>query len=454
MTERLTLRLTSYWLVFVILWAPLPIGSNRPWSAGLLSALGLAAFLGVLWGRGAASLRARDVGWAGWLLVIWAALPVLQIVPFSSQMLSWVSQVSSQAYQLAGVESTAPISLDRAATVTALLLQLSWVAVFLTVRCIAREKSGENRLWTALLLAGGFNAAYALINLMTNDALRYFEPAATGFATGTYINKNHFAALLELVFPLAVVWLLQGIHQTRRLTTKAAVLDIVFANVWRLLLALAMLLALVLSGSRGGVLAVMAGLICALLLFRGQLAPVFPARHLALGALVLGLLVAVLAGDRVLGLYQSRELSGLRLPLWRETLAAIPGVLPFGAGAGAYEWWFAPHKTAALGIYRFDHAHNDYLELLSTQGVLGLALYLGGLAVVFQAWLSRRRRGGPMRMSPLKRFGLLWALLAFLFHGLVDFNLQIPANAMLFFTVLAMFSAGAGGARRERSRHA
>ena len=85
----------------------------------------------------------------------------------------------------------------------------------------------------------------------------------------------------------------------------------------------------------------------------------------------------------------------------------------------------------------YEHAHNDYLELIAEQGALG-AVLLGGavfaaMATNMLAFLRRRDLGARAVL-----FGVNVATVALLIHGLVDFNFHIPANAAYFFVLLGI----------------
>jgi O-antigen ligase len=126
-----------------------------------------------------------------------------------------------------------------------------------------------------------------------------------------------------------------------------------------------------------------------------------------------------------------------RSAVWRTTLKLCQDFRLTGAGAGAYGLAYPPYKPAGYGAIAMEHAHNDYLELLSEVGLFGfvpwLCFYLLFFALAIHAWLRRR--------NPYSRFlgaGGLVAAFALLVHSLADFNLQIPANAMLLFMIMGL----------------
>jgi O-antigen ligase len=107
----------------------------------------------------------------------------------------------------------------------------------------------------------------------------------------------------------------------------------------------------------------------------------------------------------------------------------------FGSGAGTFWYAFPPYVNGNFGGY--DHAHNDYLELLSDLGYIGVA-FLAGLVLIslWQALLALRYQKSSL-VRGMGFAGFMGAL-SLLIHSSVDFNLQIPANAMLFIAMLAI----------------
>ncbi len=107
-----------------------------------------------------------------------------------------------------------------------------------------------------------------------------------------------------------------------------------------------------------------------------------------------------------------------------------------GTGWGTFGAIYPVYETIPLEG-RLTHAHNDYLEALAEMGGVGFLLLLGlvlwPLADAFRTWSARRHPG-------IKGLGLggFVAAAALLVHSLTDFNLHIPANAVLFSVVLAL----------------
>ena len=136
--------------------------------------------------------------------------------------------------------------------------------------------------------------------------------------------------------------------------------------------------------------------------------------------------------------------------LWREALPLIAAHPVFGTGLGGYESAFRRYQISEP-LLSVDFAHNDYLQFASETGLLGAGLlflpifYLFGRMVL--CFLSDRRR---YRRSVV--LGCVGSTLALLLHSLVDFNLQLPANALIFAVVLGIgYKAACLEPREERA---
>jgi len=121
-----------------------------------------------------------------------------------------------------------------------------------------------------------------------------------------------------------------------------------------------------------------------------------------------------------------------------------------GIGPGMYKWRFRPYQPGPVSLW-YDHAHNDYLQVAAEWGV-PLALAFWAIVIWFflasaRLFLAERRDSWLQGMA----LGCAGALLSILLHSLVDFNLQIPTNLMLFCMVLGLSSTLSGAKREVRA---
>jgi O-antigen ligase len=144
--------------------------------------------------------------------------------------------------------------------------------------------------------------------------------------------------------------------------------------------------------------------------------------------------------------------------VWRDTLAMIRANPVTGVGIGAYETSYPIYSrddgAVVLGkSYSVDRAHNDYLQILAECGVVGGALALWFIATIFRAIARGLKSRDPLRRAFAIGGGA--GIFGLLVHSLVDFNLQLPSNALLFLLLVAVVSpvgAVSSAARREQER--
>lgn len=188
------------------------------------------------------------------------------------------------------------------------------------------------------------------------------------------------------------------------------------------------------SGSRGAVASLFLAMCLVLLLARaGRGADTLEMRFLPV--ILISVVVAVVwmgATDFLQRVLEVGAAPGERLQQWMVTGALIKENLLLGVGPGNYAVAFTAYRDGGLRPLNYDHAHNDYLELMAEQGIVGfllLSLAIGWLLFILAKGMVTRRD----KVLRGALFGSLVATLTMLIHGLVDFNFQIPANAGYFF---------------------
>ncbi len=304
----------------------------------------------------------------------------------------------------------------------------------------------------AVFIIGFAEAVYGLYNYLNQSPylLWFTKEYYKDSVTGTYINRNHFAGLMNVCILVSAGLFVSHISlRTKARPFRTALVNILSSEksllMYFLFLGLiVMVLALIFSMSRMGQFSLAAGVAFVVLLYsigavagkarRTQFLPL-----VLFAVLSVGLLWGLWKGlepveDRWQALEANYENRAL---IWQTTQKLIGNFPLTGTGLGTYELAYPPYKPQEYGSLIMDHAHNDYLELLSEVGLIGFIPWLGFfvLFVVFSihAWHKRR--------NPFSRFVgpcTLAAAVAFLVHSLSDFNLQIQANAMLLFLIMGL----------------
>jgi len=335
-----------------------------------------------------------------------------------------------------------PGSLAPAASATGAVRQLGLAALFLVVIRLAADPGRATLMALALFGVIALNAAFSIValRLLGDVALVGEKTAYLGSATGTFVNRNAFATHLGFGLVLGTGLVLARLHpdpQSRR--RQRPVLD--DFNLTTLTLAIALLVvatALIATQSRMGILSGLIGA-SAVVAWMGPIAD-RPARiRLRWSIAVLlggGALILALGGPDLFerGLLVSEDVS-TRRALYRQVLAMIADRPWQGVGLDAFPVAFElSHADPVDSGVTWDHAHSSYLALWAEMGVVIGSLPMLALALA-GVHLLRRSRARQRAGVPAGAFG---ALLLAAVHASIDFSFEIPANAMLFVSIIAL----------------
>lgn len=359
-------------------------------------------------------------------------------------------QTGVPAVPLAGLIGLAPLQVLTGAsaspvwTLQAGLIGAALAGVLVFVRSRASDRGAALRLASAVLAVALAQAAYGAVSWAAGPTQVYgrTRPDIT-MPFGSFVNHNHFAGFVEMAALLALGMAAGHARRARSLTP---------ASVGLAGLSLALAAALVASRSRGGILAFTGGaLVCGALATRlwaseagGGSRRRSALAGAALAALVVGfalLTVTPAARQRLATLLTGPGDGSVsyRLDTARATLRLFLDAPLLGSGVGAFEDAVPPFKTGH-GDVRSTHAESDMLEFAAEAGLAGLLVLA---AWAWLLWASFRRRLETGR-DPFRKglaVGAFSGAAALAFHSLVDFNLRIPSNALLFVTLLGLASA-------------
>jgi len=317
--------------------------------------------------------------------------------------------------------------------------------------------SSKRLLWfrNFLILFGLGLSVFGLIQKFSWNGKYYWlippsSPPASPF--GSFVNHNHFAGFVEMIVPIPIAMIVIRVVQ-REITIFYG-----FA-------AGMMGLAIIVSLSRWGMVSLVSSLVFIILfslkpaikrarrmgdsVWRAVVLPRIGA--IALTAVTIGAgIYWVGAGEVLDRLGQTEVQSDLRGfgeekssflesrgPIWRDTLAMIRENWTTGVGLGAFETAY-PVYSKSNGTVIVSQAHNDYLQILADCGVLGGAIALWFVVVLFRNLVRAIQHQDEVKS--VMALGCGGGLVAMLVHSLFDFNLQIPSNALLFLTLAGAVS--------------
>jgi O-antigen ligase len=431
-------------LVGLLFWAPLPLGSNRPWSWTVL-AVAVGALLLAWCGAELRQPRVRSLpvlvvvagvligGALGWAWMQTVALPWL-----AHPVWNWTVDY--------GLGAAPHPSIDPAAGRVALLRVLSYVGVFWLCFALARDRHDARRLLTAILIIVAAYAAWGLIRFFGGIEHLFWHVRSPypDYLTSTLVNRNHAATYFNIgaVIGFALLWeRMRGyLAKRRRGAWLAAMGELIERDALLVITTLCLVVASLLTGSRGGLLGLGAGVttVVCLGLMAARAGVRAGAIAVAVAALI-GLGLLRLGGDvtleRLASLDQEISLTREnRLMLWQNCLELVRARPLAGHGYGTFEQLF--HLTRDARFRRVWHtAHNTYLEHAVELGLPAtVALYGGVLLLVAYCGRGALRYRRDQAL-PVATLGVSAAVGA---HALVDFSLQIPAVAITYAAVLGI----------------
>lgn len=441
-----------YALLALIALVAIPYGGVQPWWKSVFQcsvfALAALSILARLFGSETTSnnsIRRQSLLWPLLALIVFAFLQTLPAPAFLIGAGNQRPTISADVFQ------------TREFIVQLLALLLAgWL---LLTHTNSRERL--RRLVEVVIAVGSCSALFGIWRQVAQHSNGFgLSGLMLGYGYAQFINPNHFAFLMELALGLTLgIVICRGVRGAR-LTLY-------------LLAALPMWIALVLASSRGGILSLFCQVIFLALLFsvgresravaedsdqlRARLLRVsrsLAARVVLIAALLLGAITTVVfvGGDPLAGRTDSlavemdRNLADtftLRPNIWRATWHLIKDQPLAGVGFGGYATAITKYHVGS-GEATPQEAHNDYLELLASGGVIGLAIgiwFVIALAQTAREKVRSLRAGQGMPGNSFARgttIGALAGILTVGVHSLVDFGLHVPINALVFVVLVCI----------------
>ena len=423
--------------LLVILW--LAGGASREGVTGQVLSRGaawIAIVVAVLFAR-----RPRIGEARGATLILCAAilLCVVQLVPLPPGM--WRALPGRAAFAdplVSPPDLWRPWSVVPGATVNALFSLIVPLAVLVLATGVREEQ--KHWISVAVLAVIALALLVGLIQFTGAQIVNPFVNGTPGAVDGMLANRNHFALLLAIGLLIAPVWGL-GVGSTSRVRAPVA-----------LGLVLLLVLTILASGSRAGMALGVVALVLGLAMSRRGLQSALrryprwtlPALGVGIVALIGIFVLASVAADRAVSIDRlvdqdaGQDMRARGLPT---VLAITRAYFPFGSGLGSFDPIFRMHEPfALLKPTYFNHAHDDFLEIVLTAGSPGLLLLL--TAIGWWLWRSAVAWRGEAVLPKLGSAVLLLIQLA----SIVDYPARTPI-IMAIATIAAVWLGGAGRGR-------
>ena len=385
----------------LLMFGPVAFGAVEPWSIFVLeigSTLLTLLWLGKQWLDGEINIRWNP------LFLPMAAFALLILAQLIFRRSAYAHDTISQA-----------------------LLYCAYAMLcFLSGQTLIRGSQAK-KLTFIFIVYGSALAALALLQGVSSNGKLFWirQPRLGGWIYGPYVNHNHYAGLMELLVPIPLVFSLSSMASSRERGIAGIAAAVMAGTIF-------------LSGSRGGMLAMVVELlILGTLLIRQK-----KGLRIAIGVgtflLVLGTLLTWLGGKELtqrvstISSETRSEISGgMRLSIDHDSLHMFRIRPILGWGLGTFPVVYPQFRSFYTNFF-VNEAHNDYLQLLTEMGLLGFATMIWFLVLVYRTAL-RKIAKWTSDVGSAVTLACMLGLTGILIHSFIDFNLQIPANAAIFY---------------------
>lgn len=396
-----------YGIFGLLLFGPVAFGAVEPWSIFVVEAGSAALFL--VW-------IAKQV-LEGEIRIRWNPL-FLPMAVFGLLVVS----------QLAFHRSAYPHD-----TVSLALLYFSYAILCFLAGQALLKSSQARTLALIFSLYGAVLASFALIQGISSNGKLYWlrQPRMGGWIYGPYVNHNHYAGLMEMLIPIPLVLSLTKLASSKTRAAAAAVAAVMVGTIF-------------LSGSRGGMLAIIAELLILAILLIKQKQGLGTAIGVGVFLVIVVGLLTWLGGAellrRTVGSTHAEITSDIRHNINRDGLTMFLKKPVLGWGLGTFPVVYPQFRTFYTNFF-VNEAHNDYLQLLVEMGLLGFGTMLWFLVTLYRRAI-RKIGHWTSDISGAVTLACMLGLSGILVHSAVDFNLQIPANAALFYVFCTIAASG------------
>ncbi len=437
-------------LCVILIFATLAYGATETWAFGFITIL--TGLVGIFWLADAWFNREFRFDTSALQLPVLGLILIglIQLLPLGSVEVSGAISVPAVSSLSLNPYTT------RLAVVQLVVLIVFFAAAYTHINSAFRLR----RIVTVVIIFGAIMAFFGILQrLASPEGIYGWRPTPQAIPFASFVNQHHFAAFMEMTIGLTLALLVgRGTEKDKRLLLIIAIV--------------LMGIAILLTGSRGGVLSLLGVIGFVLLtnflrksdadeveLSRDERRSRFR-RNLGLVGGAFGLLVVLfsavllLGGDaplsRGIGLTTQADVSSGRLHFWAVGLKIFLAHPIIGAGLDAFGTAFPLYDTWN-GAFRVEQAHNDYLQILADAGILGFLCVAAFIFLLFKQGL-RRIGGEHSHFRRSVAVGGLAGCFGIMIHSFFDFPLRTPSNAFFFLLFAVFATASIHFSKRSRTR--
>ena len=440
-------------LLFLLALAPLAFGTTEHWSLTSVELIVAVALVVCVIGLQVSGEPFYHVPGLFPLFAI-LLLILIQIVPVPVWLLKTISPMSwaayRPAYDLMEIKGWLPISVNQKATIQEFLRIGSYILCYvLTIQLLRTAARIRKVLGFVVVLAGIIAFLAILQQFSANGKLYWFRPSPGGNPGGPWVNINQYSAYMEMICPLALGLFLfyrpslskESTFQQRFVaffSSPGSNLYFFYGIIFLLLCS-----SVFISLCRGGIITILLSCVLFAIIASIRLHKFGRASLWVAFCLILLFITSIgwqpIFDEFSYAISPTGGIRDSRIQLWSDTITMFKDYVMLGSGFGTYADVYPSYKTVANNL-TFDHAHNDYLELLTDGGIVGFScsawfvctLVLHGMGKI------RVRRD---RFALFLGTGAITGVCAVLMHIVVDFNLHNGAVGLYFFFLCGLMVA-------------
>jgi hypothetical protein len=460
----------SAFAVFLLA-SPLYKAGNRPLPLMILELAAIGFLLALVAMRRAPTGLTRGLIAAIGVLVVY---PLLQLIPLPNAIWRALPGHSEYAEVLERFAADGGTNAWRAISVAPIATEYGLLALLPPLACLlcALRLSPDDAARLMLMLAA-LGCAEGVLGLLqvapSGGGMLYFGNEEPGqyVAIGTFVNRNHLAALLAMTLPMIVGLIVYsmrpGRHRRHDGTMPAPPSEAGAKRALLFVSGVIVLVCLLFTRSRAGIATGVFGLACSAVVLvhaaRIGTSRMRVASFVVIGLIILsaGIALAIGIGPLLHGLEPGmlQTSADFRWSIYAATVRAAIEFLPFGSGLSTFADIFPRFQVADVGGY-IDYAHNDYLQAFMELGLAAPAIIALALAAYVVRMTELLRRDSKRSFTVLQIAAGV-GLLPMILHSMFDFALHMPANAMWFATLAGVFfhkgvDRPHDGEYRERAR--
>ncbi len=450
--------------LFILIFSPLAFGTVELWSLTIMETASVSALIMLL----LRNLKDKDRS----LFEIPGIIPLLflltyvllQAVPLPPDIIRIISPETYNLYKetmlvdQAG-ESWMSLSINKKAALMSFFQLAAYISFYVLTVQLLTKRDNLMKTVTIIVIFASILALFGILqHILSNNKIYWVRKLAQGGSLfGPYVNRNHYAGLMGMLFPLVIsLFLFNKPHVTHKSVRDkiTEIFNLQRTNIYLLLGFSSILIAtsIFLTLSRSGIVSLCLSMIFFGLIFISKGAK----KRRGIIIIVIFVLIVLSVGwfgwDPIFERFEKvrnpqGDISDLRFEIWKDSVNIIKDFPVTGTGFGSFVNIYPRYRTIS-GDRIADHAHNDYLEIFSDGGVIAFAICVWFLLVLvyksYRTFLKRRE----LYCIYLFIAGMT-GLISILFHGTTDFNLHIGANGLYFFFLTGLTVSAANTIMRD-----